>query len=101
MKEIVIKINGVEYKVKQSFRSLMIFEELAKKKINDADDSITDIMRLFYAILKGCNKTFTFTFDEYIDLMDDNQESLEMFVNYLQEQATGVVKEEPKKKKKL
>lgn len=96
MKEIVIKIGGIEYLIKQSFRSLIMFEKLASKKINEVNDNVTDIVLLFYCILSGCNKTFVYTFEEFLDILDENPESIEVFTNYLESQAQPI--EETKKK---
>ncbi len=63
MDTIKIKISGIEYNVKQSIRSLMYFEEMTGKSINTMDNSFSDIMKLFFCILRAGNKDFIFTFD--------------------------------------
>lgn len=71
MKEISINIRDVEYKIKQSFRTYMLFEEMAGKQIGEIETMKDNIM-LIYCTFKGCNKEFNFTFDEFIDVLDEN-----------------------------
>ena len=101
MKEIKIKINNQEFIIKQTFRALMLFEEISGRNSNEIKENINDLMLLFYCILKGANKlTFQYSFDEFIDLLDDNQESIEVFNEYLQELQKEVPKQSNKKKVK-
>lgn len=93
MKDLVIKIGGVELTVKQSFRSLMQFEEMTGRSVYQMNESLNDIMKLFYCMLSANNRTtFTYTFDEFINLIDDNPESIEAFTKYIK----GETKEEAK-----
>lgn len=95
MKETKIKIGENEYKIKQSFRALLLFEELSGKDVSDIKDSVSDILKLFYCILKANNKDiFNYTFDEFIDLIDENYESVDLFSKFLND-----INEQPKKNK--
>lgn len=101
MEKITITINGVKYIIKQSFRSLMLFEEMTGKTVNKMNDSIADILKLFYCILKGNNMvTFTYSFDEWLDVIDEQPEALTTFTDYLTEQANKQVEPEVTTKKK-
>jgi hypothetical protein len=96
MEQIKIKIDNKEFIIKQTFRSLMLFEEITKKPATQVNDSLTDIITLFYCVLKGANKTtFNYTQDEFIDLLDTHQDSINVFTDYLQSQAP---EQTPKKK---
>lgn len=92
-----IKIgSGETYILKQTFRAIMYFEELAKKSVNNADDNLTDLIIMFYCLLKAANKdSFKYTLDEFIEVLDENQEQVEVFNNYL------LSKKQPEDKKKL
>lgn len=97
MNEIYITISGTQYKVKQSFRSLMLFEEMTNKALAQMDETVADILKLFFCILKGSNmKTFTYSFEEFLDIMDEQPDAFSQFTEYLQAQATG----QPVEKKK-
>lgn len=100
MNKIKITIDGVEYTIKQSFRSLMLFEEMTGKNISKMDESIADILKLFYCILKGNNmETFMYSFDAFVDVIDEKPETLVVFTDYLQAQAQPQAEAEPVKKK--
>ena len=97
MKEIKIKINNQEFIIKQSFRALMLFEQLTGRSSNDIKENISDLITLFYCILKAANKqTFTFQLDEFVDYLDENQDKIEVFNNYL----TDIGNNNPKTNKK-
>jgi hypothetical protein len=104
MKEIKIKIENNEYVVKQSFRSLMLFEEMTGKNANQLTDNLTDLMTLFYCILQAGNKDiFKFSFDQFIDLIDNNQDTIQVFNDYLADlnaDTTNTTKQTKKKVKK-
>jgi hypothetical protein len=107
MESIKIKIGEFEFQIKQSFRALMIFEKLTGKSVSQSNDSINDIMMMFYSIIKGCNKNFDFDFEFFVDLVDENPKSIEVFTKYLNDIAQSQIEKEdeqtntkPTKKKK-
>ena len=101
-----IKINilGTDYVIKQSFRALLLFEEMSGKNSFNANDTIKDLTTLFYCFLKGGNQaTFTYTLDEFIDVLDDNPVIFEDFAEYLKNlnpEKKGSNKTPPKKKRR-
>ncbi len=101
MNEANIKINGVEYKIKQSFRALMLFEEMTGKSVYQMDQTLNDVIKLFYCIIKANNRNiFNFSFDEFIDTIDDNPDSVELFNDYLLSTVEQPIeKDKPKKKR--
>lgn len=100
--EIKISIKEKDYIVKKSFRSLMLFEELSGRGIDDMKESLTDLMLLFYCILKANNKeTFIYTLDEFIDVLDEetSEKPLDKFNDYLIKQAEPIKGKKKIKKK--
>jgi len=96
---IIIKINNVEYIVKKSYRSLLMFEEKSGRGVDTIKETVSDLMLLFWCILKSNNReTFKFSFDEFIDLLDENPDTVEVFNNYLIEEAKKIQKPATKKK---
>lgn len=97
MNEIYITISGTKYKIKQSFRALMLFEKMTSKTIGQMSDSLSDIFTLFYCILKVNNKqSFLYSYEEFIELIDEQPEALSEFSTYLQEQSRTITEEEKK-----
>lgn len=100
MEETIIKINEVEYKIKKSTRALLLFEELTGKSVYEVSENLTNLTKLFYCYVKACNRDiFKFTLDEFIDLIDDSADSIEIFNKYLIESAEKETPGNPKKKK--
>jgi len=95
--EKTIKINSVDYKIKQSFRALAQFETLTGKFATQVNQSITDMVTLLYCMLCANNKdTFNYSQDEFFDLLDADDKIMQDFQKYLVELAETV----PAKKKK-
>ena len=85
MEQITIQLSGKELIVKQSFRSLMLFEEMTGRNVNQLNDSLSDILTLLYCMLKASNKkNFIYSFDEFIDEIDLNPEIPVVFTEFLQ-----------------
>lgn len=98
MNEITVKFGGKEFILKKTMSAMLVYEQLTGKKISELTDSITDLMTLFYCILKAKNKEFTYSFEEFIDLVDESLDQFEVFANYLGEETKGLPKQKPKKK---
>lgn len=95
---IEIRINGIAYKLKQSFRGLMLFEEMTGTSVSVMEESTGNMIKMLYCLLKANNRElFKWSFDEFIDVLDDNPEILTTFSNYLVS-LQGKAKEEVKKK---
>jgi hypothetical protein len=94
MNSIIISIKGIDYTIKQSFRSYLLYEEMTQKQISEIE-TMKDILTLLYCTFKGCNKIFTFTFDEYIDFIDDDPTILTRFNEF----NTTLLTEQTEKKK--
>jgi hypothetical protein len=83
MEDIKFKIGEQEFLIKQTFRSLLLFEEMTGVKY-EKDNKIGTQLKMLYCILKAANKeTFKYDYDEFIDTLDDNQDSVQKFFEYL------------------
>lgn len=84
----IIKINNVEYLIKQSLRSLMMFEQLTDKKASQIEDNLTDTITIFYCMLKSNNKNFDFKFEDFIDIIDNEVDAVNQFVEFIKQAST-------------
>jgi hypothetical protein len=97
MEDIKIVINNQEYLIKKTNKAIIDFEVMTKRKISEITDSYTDNMTLFYCMLKAANrKTFNYSFDEFLYLLDENEDNIKVFNDYT---STLVEDAEPAKKK--
>ena len=64
-----IKINEKEYKIKQTIRSIFLWEQIAQRTFEIRNT--LDNYLYFYCILLANNENFM-TWDEFLDCLDDN-----------------------------
>lgn len=102
MEEIHIEILGKNYKLKQNFRALLLYEEMTGQNAFKAGDNIKNHLQMFYCLLKGANRdSFTYEFDEFVDVLDEHQEIFPNFEKYLQKvNGQGTNSQAAKKKRK-
>ena len=77
--EITIKGNTVS--LKYSFRALMIYENITQKSFNP--QGLTDVVTFFFSVVVASAKDTTLSFDDFIEWLDDNPESLNQFSQWL------------------
>lgn len=100
-----LTINEKTYTLKYSFRSLIIYENIAGKSFQP--QNLTDILVFFYSCLLASGHDAALSWDDFMDYIDDNPESVNDFSDWLTAQFTKnnvltpdtEVKETKKKKK--
>lgn len=78
-------INKKEYKMKYTFRALMLFEQITNKMFTI--ESLSDELIFFYCILLASNPDNTMTFDEFMDYIDEDPTLLTQFQQFLTDEA--------------
>ena len=73
MKTKIVKLlDGQEFILKNSMRTILIYEELTGKDISEIKTT-KDYLYFLYATLCGCNReSFKYSWDEFIDMVDIN-----------------------------
>jgi hypothetical protein len=99
LKEIKVKLNDVEYKVKRSNRAMRFYEEYTKKSVSEITGNLTDITTSFYCILVSNNPDFNLNFEDFSDVLDDNPEAFLQFQSYLIDLSLEVLSDDTDKKK--
>lgn len=79
-----LTINNQDVKLKQSYRGIVFYEQMAGKSFNPV--TTFDMLLYFYAIILGSNKDVNITFDEFMDWIDENPEMPLHFANWLIEE---------------
>ena len=80
-----ISINKELYTIKQSFKSLLLFEEMTSKNIANISENLTDTLKLFYCMLSASNENFKISFEKFIELLDENENTLQSFNSFINE----------------
>lgn len=94
-----ITLFGKEWVLKRSMTAFLLFEELRKKPISELGTTLVDTLTIFYCILKAKNKDFNYSFEEFIELLDEEIDALNNFNAYMEKEASKVKSESSKKKK--
>ena len=90
--KVVIKEQEIE--LKKTMRSYMMFESITDKAF--APKNLTDMVTYFYCVVMSSCKGLELQFDEFIDWLDEHEEMIKQFTQWL----AGINKIEDKKKKK-
>ena len=76
-----IKINDKDVKLKFSMRSLMLYENIQNKSFNPT--TTTEILVFFYCVIMSSDKDLHFSFNEFLDMIDDNPYLMTEFSEWL------------------
>jgi hypothetical protein len=77
-----VKIGESEYPVKMSIRAMIDYENLTGHSVTKVD-TIEDITKLFYCTIKAGGSALSY--DQFLDLIDDNPGSITEFSNAMGE----------------
>lgn len=93
-----IKIQDKEIELKKTFRSYVIYESITDKIFNPK--TMSDIITYFYSVVLASDKDINLTFDEFIDWLDENEDALNDFEQWLTEISKVDSQFQSKKKEK-
>ena len=79
-----IKFGDQEFELKYTLRAFMFFEQLMNKPFNV--ETLTDTYVLLYCFLLASNKPFDITFEQFMDMLDDNHLAVRDFNVWFKEQ---------------
>lgn len=79
-----ITINEKKITLKKSFRSLIAYESAMGKTFNPT--TITESIMYFYCVIISSDSDIELSFDNFMDWLDDNPNSLKEFTQWLIEQ---------------
>lgn len=77
----IIELNKKEYNIKYTLRGIFIFEQITGKSFSISNTM--DEYLFFYSMLLANNKDTTLTFDEFIDILDEEPEKVKEFTDFL------------------
>lgn len=99
-----ITINNHEVELKKTFRSYVIYESITDKIFNPK--TMSEIITYFYCVVLASDRNLELTFDEFIDWLDENDNALNDFeqwltkINEVDSQFNAKKKEKKTKEKK-
>lgn len=78
-----IKINDKEIELKQTIRSLLMYENI--KGESYVPKSLNDILLYIYCVVISSAKDYSLDYDAFIDWVDEHPEELEKVVKFIQQ----------------
>lgn len=99
-----INIKDKEIELKKTFRSYVIYESITDKVF--APKTMSDVITYFYCVVLASDRNLELTFDEFIDWLDENEDALNDFeqwltkINEVDSQFNAKKKEKKTKEKK-
>lgn len=79
-----VNIKGKEIELKQTIRSLIIYENVTGKSFSPS--SIQDILTYLFCVVVASAKDYSLSFDDFIDYVDENPNTLEEFIKWIEQQ---------------
>ena len=76
-----IQIKDKEIELKNTFRSMIIYEKVAGKTFNP--QGITEILLYFYSVIMASDKDCELEFDDLLDMVDNNPKLITDFSEWL------------------
>lgn len=100
----ILKIKDREVKLKYSMRALMLYENIQNKSF--APESTTDVLVYMFCVILSSDKELDLTFDEFLDIVDENPKIMVDFSNWLtseinKDDTLSPQQEEEEEKKKV
>lgn len=75
-------INEKNVELKYSIRAMMMYENITDKSFNPVN--VTDVLTFFYCIVVASSKDYSLTFDDFIDMIDENPQYITDFTKWIQ-----------------
>lgn len=94
-----IQIKNTEVELKNKMRSLLIYEQITNKPFNPT--TVTDMILYLYSTILACKPDIDLTFDEFMNIIDDEPSIYEQFNEWLLNESNknGIFNDNTKKKK--
>lgn len=85
-----ININDKEITLKYSLRAMMMYENVTNKTLNPL--GITEVVTFFYCVVLASSKDYSLSFEDFMDWLDENPDTLKEFGEWLQATFTNTNK---------
>lgn len=78
-----ITIKNKQVTLKYSLRAMMMYENVTGTTLNPS--GLTDIITFYYCVVLSSSKDYSISFEDFIDWLDENPDSIKEFGLWLQE----------------
>lgn len=80
----IINIKGKNIQIRWSFRSFILYENIQGKSFTPT--STTEVLVFLYCCILASDKDLLFSFDEFLDMVDENPHIIVEFSQFIEEQ---------------
>lgn len=81
-----IKINDKEIELKQTVRSLIIYENITGQSMLQPQ-TMEDVLTYFFCVVLGSSKDYSIKYEDFLDTIDENPSVIQEFTEWMREQA--------------
>ena len=78
----ILKIKNKKIELKYSIRAMIMYENMTEKSF--APQTMTDIITFMYCVVVSSAKDYSIKFDDFLDFLDDNPDTIDKFAEWLQ-----------------
>ena len=78
-----VSIKGKEVTLKYGFRALMVYEQIMGKTFEPK--GVTEVLTFMYCVIISSEKNLEFSYDEFLDMIDEQPELIKEFSEWLTE----------------
>ena len=79
----IVRVKDKEITLKYSFRVFFIFENIMNRSFQP--NTTSDVLVFFYSCIMASEKNLDFTFDEFLDMVDEKPELIGEFADFIAE----------------
>ena len=79
----IVRVKDKEITLKYSFRVFFIFENIMNRSFQP--NTTSDVLVFFYSCIMASEKNLDFTFDEFLDMVDEKLELIGEFADFIAE----------------
>ena len=76
------KIKDKEYELKYTVRTMIMYENMTQDTFRQPE-SLTDVLTFLYCIVVSSTKDYSYTFDEFLDYVDEHPDIIDEFTKWL------------------
>ena len=79
----IVRVKDKEITLKYSFRVFFIFENIMNRSFQP--NTTSDVLVFFYSCIMASEKNLEFSFDEFLDMVDEKPELIGEFADFIAE----------------
>lgn len=84
----MVTLNGKTYRIKYTLRGLFVYEQIAG--VPFSPEKTLNVFLLIFCFLIVNNEDFSMSFDKFMDILDDEPETVKNIMDWMAEETTRI-----------